>query len=96
MSTNSWDRTSVIFKVGVGITIIPSANLVRTCSQETFTSHRILAHPQGFVGQVAWWVLLVPDQSVVLVSQMCLQVSKRQSSAHQTQSWGEGLDRGAS
>ncbi|KAJ8473563.1 hypothetical protein ONZ51_g7787 [Trametes cubensis] len=36
-SVLSWDRTSVIFKVG-----------------ETFTSHRILAHPQGFVGQVAW------------------------------------------
>lgn len=37
LATSSWDRTSVIFKVG-----------------ETFTSHRILAHPQGFVGQVAW------------------------------------------
>ncbi|TBU39880.1 WD40 repeat-like protein [Dichomitus squalens] len=37
LATSSWDRTSVIFKVG-----------------EQFTSHRILAHPQGFVGQVAW------------------------------------------
>ncbi|EPT02101.1 hypothetical protein FOMPIDRAFT_1029426 [Fomitopsis schrenkii] len=37
LATSSWDRTSVIFKVG-----------------EPFTSHRILAQPQGFVGQVAW------------------------------------------
>lgn len=27
-----------------------------TCKtlQNPFTSHRVLAHPQGFVGQVAW------------------------------------------
>ncbi|KAI0074084.1 WD40 repeat-like protein [Panus rudis PR-1116 ss-1] len=37
LATSSWDRTSVIFRVG-----------------DPFTSHRILAHPQGFVGQVAW------------------------------------------
>ncbi|TCD66908.1 hypothetical protein EIP91_000747 [Steccherinum ochraceum] len=37
LATSSWDRTSVIFRVGV-----------------PFTSHRVLAHPQGFVGQVAW------------------------------------------
>lgn len=24
--------------------------------QDTFTPHRVLAHPQGFVGQVAWFV----------------------------------------
>lgn len=53
----SWDRTSVIFKVGVS----NHANGLHTQEygsplQETFTSHRILAHPQGFVGQVAWSV----------------------------------------
>ncbi|CAL1699128.1 unnamed protein product [Somion occarium] len=37
LATSSWDRTSVIFKVG-----------------DPFTCHRVLAHPQGFVGQVAW------------------------------------------
>ncbi|KAH9836204.1 WD40 repeat-like protein [Rhodofomes roseus] len=37
LATSSWDRTSVIFRVG-----------------EPFTAHRILAQPQGFVGQVAW------------------------------------------
>ncbi|KZT69194.1 WD40 repeat-like protein [Daedalea quercina L-15889] len=37
LATSSWDRTSMIFRVG-----------------EPFTSHRILAQPQGFVGQVAW------------------------------------------
>ncbi|THH28595.1 hypothetical protein EUX98_g5601 [Antrodiella citrinella] len=37
LATSSWDRTSVIFRVG-----------------NPFTSHRVLAHPQGFVGQVAW------------------------------------------
>ncbi|OCH89316.1 WD40 repeat-like protein [Obba rivulosa] len=37
LATSSWDRTSVIFRVG-----------------DPFTVHRILAHPQGFVGQVAW------------------------------------------
>jgi hypothetical protein len=25
-------------------------------AQDAFTSHRVLAHPQGFVGQVAWFV----------------------------------------
>ncbi|GBE88718.1 predicted protein [Sparassis crispa] len=33
----TWDRTSVIFRVG-----------------DPLVSHRILAQPQGFVGQVAW------------------------------------------
>lgn len=52
----SWDRTSVIFKVGVSIAFFSSTDAVRgRSSQETFTSHRILAHPQGFVGQVAWY-----------------------------------------
>ncbi|CCL98725.1 uncharacterized protein FIBRA_00730 [Fibroporia radiculosa] len=37
LATSSWDRTSVIFRVG-----------------DSFTSHRVLAQPQGFVGQVAW------------------------------------------
>ncbi|KAI0783765.1 WD40 repeat-like protein [Abortiporus biennis] len=37
LATSSWDRTSVVFRVG-----------------DPFTSHRILAHPSGFVGQVAW------------------------------------------
>ncbi|KAF8888546.1 hypothetical protein BD779DRAFT_1439978 [Infundibulicybe gibba] len=37
LATSSWDRTSVIFRVG-----------------DPFVSHRILAHAQGFVGQVAW------------------------------------------
>ncbi|EMD35391.1 hypothetical protein CERSUDRAFT_116166 [Gelatoporia subvermispora B] len=37
LATSSWDRTSMIFRVG-----------------DPFTVHRILAHPQGFVGQVAW------------------------------------------
>ncbi|KAH9941858.1 WD40 repeat-like protein, partial [Epithele typhae] len=44
LATSSWDRTSVIFKVGVSM----------ISQHESFTSHRILAHPQGFVGQVAW------------------------------------------
>ncbi|KZT00504.1 WD40 repeat-like protein [Laetiporus sulphureus 93-53] len=37
LATSSWDRTSVIFRVG-----------------ESFSSHRVLAQPSGFVGQVAW------------------------------------------
>ncbi|RDB27816.1 hypothetical protein Hypma_002286 [Hypsizygus marmoreus] len=37
LATSSWDRTSVVFRVG-----------------DPFVSHRILAHAQGFVGQVAW------------------------------------------
>ncbi|TFK38127.1 WD40-repeat-containing domain protein [Crucibulum laeve] len=37
LATSSWDRTSVIFRVG-----------------DPFVSHRILAHAEGFVGQVAW------------------------------------------
>ncbi|KAH9478462.1 putative WD repeat-containing protein [Psilocybe cubensis] len=37
LATSSWDKTSVIFRVGT-----------------PFTPHRTLAHPQGFVGQVAW------------------------------------------
>ncbi|KAI0701045.1 WD40 repeat-like protein [Cytidiella melzeri] len=36
-ATSSWDRTSVIFRVG-----------------DPCVAHRVLAHPQGFVGQVAW------------------------------------------
>jgi hypothetical protein len=27
--------------------------------QDPFTSHRVLAHPQGFVGQVAWFVCFI-------------------------------------
>ncbi|KAH7885671.1 hypothetical protein F5I97DRAFT_1809446 [Phlebopus sp. FC_14] len=37
LATSSWDRTSVIFRVG-----------------ETFSTHRILVHVRGFIGQVAW------------------------------------------
>ncbi|KAF8069027.1 hypothetical protein FPV67DRAFT_1607451 [Lyophyllum atratum] len=37
LATSSWDRTSVVFRVG-----------------DPLVSHRILAHAQGFVGQVAW------------------------------------------
>ncbi|KAI8972801.1 WD40 repeat-like protein [Trametes punicea] len=55
LATSSWDRTSVIFKVGVSKTIRGEGARISTqIYQETFTSHRILAHPQGFVGQVAW------------------------------------------
>ncbi|KAF8591362.1 WD40 repeat-like protein [Ramaria rubella] len=39
LATCSWDRTSVLFRVGNG---------------ESFNPHRTLAHPQGFVYQVAW------------------------------------------
>ncbi|OJT12118.1 hypothetical protein TRAPUB_11343 [Trametes pubescens] len=53
LATSSWDRTSVIFKVGVSKSLHGLAS-VPIGAQETFTSHRILAHPQGFVGQVAW------------------------------------------
>ncbi|KAF5368997.1 hypothetical protein D9758_002841 [Tetrapyrgos nigripes] len=37
LATSSWDRLSVIFRVG-----------------DPCVSHRVLAHAQGFVGQVAW------------------------------------------
>ncbi|KAF8835950.1 WD40 repeat-like protein [Paxillus ammoniavirescens] len=37
LATSSWDRTSVIFRVG-----------------ESLTTHRILVHVRGFIGQVAW------------------------------------------
>ncbi|EIW78473.1 WD40 repeat-like protein [Coniophora puteana RWD-64-598 SS2] len=37
LATSSWDRTSIIYRVG-----------------DPCTSHRILAHASGFVGQVAW------------------------------------------
>ncbi|KAG9312798.1 WD40-repeat-containing domain protein [Chiua virens] len=37
LATSSWDRTSVIFRVG-----------------DNFTTHRILVHVRGFIGQVAW------------------------------------------
>ncbi|KAI1794365.1 WD40 repeat-like protein [Ganoderma leucocontextum] len=56
LATSSWDRTSVIFKVGVSIPTSSVGSLLSKHDplQEQFTSHRILAHPQGFVGQVAW------------------------------------------
>ncbi|KAF7344445.1 Catabolite degradation [Mycena sanguinolenta] len=38
LATSSWDRTSIIWRINWG----------------TLTSHRVLAHAQGFVGQVAW------------------------------------------
>ncbi|KAF7360499.1 Catabolite degradation [Mycena venus] len=38
LATSSWDRTSIIWRIEKG----------------TLTSHRVLAHAQGFVGQVAW------------------------------------------
>ncbi|KAJ7598791.1 quinon protein alcohol dehydrogenase-like superfamily [Mycena floridula] len=38
LATSSWDRTSVVFRVG----------------EKGCESHRILAHARGFVGQVAW------------------------------------------
>ncbi|KAJ7359084.1 WD40 repeat-like protein [Mycena albidolilacea] len=38
LATSSWDRTSIIWRIERG----------------TLMSHRVLAHPQGFVGQVAW------------------------------------------
>ncbi|KAF7344472.1 Catabolite degradation [Mycena sanguinolenta] len=38
LATSSWDRTSIIWRIDRG----------------TLTSHRVLAHAQGFVGQVAW------------------------------------------
>ncbi|KAH7928593.1 WD40 repeat-like protein [Leucogyrophana mollusca] len=37
LATSSWDKTSVIFRVG-----------------DPCSPHRVLAHPGGFVGQVAW------------------------------------------
>ncbi|KIJ65300.1 hypothetical protein HYDPIDRAFT_28014 [Hydnomerulius pinastri MD-312] len=37
LATSSWDRTTVIFRVG-----------------ETLSTHRILVHVRGFIGQVAW------------------------------------------
>ncbi|EIN08602.1 hypothetical protein PUNSTDRAFT_88042 [Punctularia strigosozonata HHB-11173 SS5] len=40
LATCSWDRTCVMFRVGA-----PQAPLI---------AHRVLAHPQGFVHQVAW------------------------------------------
>ncbi|GJE97468.1 WD40 repeat domain-containing protein [Phanerochaete sordida] len=43
LATSSWDRTSVIFKIGEDL-----------AAPEPITAHRTLAHPQGFVGQVAW------------------------------------------
>ncbi|KAK7047424.1 hypothetical protein VNI00_006655 [Paramarasmius palmivorus] len=41
LATSSWDRTSVIFRVGEK-------------PGEFLSSHRILAHAKGFVSQVAW------------------------------------------
>ncbi|KAJ6495341.1 hypothetical protein C8R45DRAFT_986874 [Mycena sanguinolenta] len=38
LATSSWDRTSIVWRIDRG----------------TLTSHRVLAHAQGFVGQVAW------------------------------------------
>ena len=43
LATSSWDRTSVIFKIEDDLG-----------APEAVTLHRTLAHPQGFVGQVAW------------------------------------------
>ncbi|KAI0763501.1 WD40 repeat-like protein [Trametes elegans] len=54
LATSSWDKTSVIFKVGVSMTVHGGVVHRPIGIQETFTSHRVLAHPQGFVGQVAW------------------------------------------
>ncbi|EEB94997.1 hypothetical protein MPER_06102 [Moniliophthora perniciosa FA553] len=42
LATSSWDRTSLIFRVG------------QKPGEPPLTSHRILAHAKGFVGQVAW------------------------------------------
>ncbi|KAI0760480.1 WD40 repeat-like protein [Fomes fomentarius] len=55
LATSSWDRTSVIFKVGVSISMCDCVLIIElSIVQEPFSSHRILAHPQSFVGQVAW------------------------------------------
>lgn len=35
----SWDRTSVVFRVG---------------ANGELTTHRVLVHVRGFIGQVAW------------------------------------------
>ncbi|KAH7929049.1 WD40 repeat-like protein [Leucogyrophana mollusca] len=45
LATSSWDKTSVIFRVG-----------------EPFTTHRLLVHVRGFIGQVAWSDQLLPAQ----------------------------------
>ncbi|KAG6332089.1 hypothetical protein ID866_6999 [Astraeus odoratus] len=39
LATSSWDRTSVIFKVG---------------ANGELSTHRVLVHVRGFIGQVAW------------------------------------------
>ncbi|TFK38155.1 hypothetical protein BDQ12DRAFT_631389 [Crucibulum laeve] len=55
LATSSWDRTSVIFRVGVCCLLFhPTFTPSDVHSQDPFVSHRILAHAQGFVGQVAW------------------------------------------
>ncbi|KAJ7485562.1 hypothetical protein FB451DRAFT_1230279 [Mycena latifolia] len=38
LATSSWDRTSIIWRI----------------EKPSLLLHRVLAHPQGFVGQVAW------------------------------------------
>ncbi|KAJ7185449.1 hypothetical protein C8R46DRAFT_1060616 [Mycena filopes] len=38
LATSSWDRTSIIWRI----------------DKPALSLHRVLAHPQGFVGQVAW------------------------------------------
>ncbi|EIW78840.1 hypothetical protein CONPUDRAFT_155557 [Coniophora puteana RWD-64-598 SS2] len=40
LATSSWDKTSVLFRVGA--------------QQEPFTIHRLLVHARGFIGQVKW------------------------------------------
>jgi WD40 repeat protein len=53
LATSSWDRTSVIFRVGVCMERW-HCSLSDWLFQEPFKQYRVLAHPQGFVGQVAW------------------------------------------
>jgi hypothetical protein len=52
---NSWDRTSIIFRVGVRSTawLLTEARRL-TFPQDPCVPHRVLAHASGFVGQVDW------------------------------------------
>ncbi|KIJ11156.1 hypothetical protein PAXINDRAFT_157371 [Paxillus involutus ATCC 200175] len=60
LATSSWDRTTIIFKVAVGnpehvyVSGHVSDHCQHTVFQQPLVQHRILAHPSGFVGQVAW------------------------------------------
>ncbi|KAJ7754565.1 hypothetical protein B0H16DRAFT_1542795 [Mycena metata] len=55
LATSSWDRTSIIWRIDKVREAVPRwSESLPTGPKTGLSLHRVLAHAQGFVGQVAW------------------------------------------